>query len=115
MKRVQPFTYPALLDGLWTLLSLLDITEHSPEQMNRLKQTVRLGCADTFALAGEEPGMRGIIETTNLSNPLSASRVKSQGRVQTPLLFNHPTNHTHTATTQRRWMIGMIITAHMNH
>jgi len=43
LRRSQPVTYPALLDGLWTLLSLLDITErYTPEQLNRLKQTVRL-------------------------------------------------------------------------
>lgn len=42
MKRKQPFTYPALLDGMWALLAMLEIMEvYSPEQWDGLKQTVR--------------------------------------------------------------------------
>lgn len=42
MKRTQPVTYPALLDGLWTLLALLDIMDaYSPEQLHDLKNTLQ--------------------------------------------------------------------------
>ncbi|HMT94990.1 hypothetical protein [uncultured Thiothrix sp.] len=42
MKRKQPFTYPALLDGMWALLAMLEIMEvYSPEQLDSLKKTVR--------------------------------------------------------------------------
>ena len=42
IKKKQPPTYPALLDGLWTLLSLLEIMDtYSPAQLNGLKKTVR--------------------------------------------------------------------------
>lgn len=35
-------TYPALLDGLWTCLSLLEIMDaYSPEQLHDLKKAVR--------------------------------------------------------------------------
>lgn len=42
MKRTQPFTYPALLDGMWALLAMLEIMDvYSPEQLDSLKKTVR--------------------------------------------------------------------------
>jgi hypothetical protein len=42
IKKKQPPTYPALLHGLWTLLSLLEIMDtYSPAQLNGLKKTVR--------------------------------------------------------------------------
>lgn len=42
MKRTQPFTDPALLDGMWALLAMLEIMDvYSPEQLDSLKKTVR--------------------------------------------------------------------------
>ena len=42
MKKKQPPTYPALLDGLWTLLSMLEIMDaYTAEQLDDLKKTVR--------------------------------------------------------------------------
>ena len=42
MKRKQSFTYPALLDGMWALLAMLEIMEtYSPEQLDDIKKTVR--------------------------------------------------------------------------
>ncbi|MEZ5476574.1 MAG: hypothetical protein R3E95_03505 [Thiolinea sp.] len=42
MKRKQPVTYPALLDGLWALLAMLEIMEtYSPEQLDGLRETTR--------------------------------------------------------------------------
>ena len=42
MKKKQPPTHPALLDGPWTLLSMLEIMEaYTSEQLDGLKKTVR--------------------------------------------------------------------------
>ncbi|MEZ5476580.1 MAG: transposase [Thiolinea sp.] len=42
MKRKQLVTYPALLDGLWALLAMLEIMEtYSPEQLDGLRETAR--------------------------------------------------------------------------
>ena len=42
MKGKQPFTYPALLDGMWVWLALLETMEaFSPQQLNRFKKTFR--------------------------------------------------------------------------
>ncbi|WP_268807826.1 hypothetical protein [Thiothrix eikelboomii] len=41
MKKKPP-TYPALLDGLWTLLAMLEIMEtYTLAQLDGLKKTVR--------------------------------------------------------------------------
>ena len=42
VNKKQPPTYPALLDGLWTLLSMLEIMDtYTPAQLDGLKKTVR--------------------------------------------------------------------------
>ena len=42
LKKKQPPTYPALLDGLWALLAMLEImATYTPEHLDELRQTLR--------------------------------------------------------------------------
>ena len=42
MKRNKPVSHPALLAGLWVLLSMLEVMESvSPEELRRLKTTAQ--------------------------------------------------------------------------